>query len=174
VASEKGDAVVKYSTTVGDKTFVIDVNRENEVTVDGEVVPLNMISIDQATAYSLLLDHDSYEVLVDEESDDYQVLLGGHLFTAHVEDERARRLAQASRGFVPSSGEIQIKAPMPGLIVAIPVTEEQLVKKGDVLVVLESMKMENELKAPRDGSVSAVRVTRRQNVEQNQTLVVLS
>jgi len=165
---------VKYSTTVGGKTFSIDVNRENEVTVDGEVVPLNMISINQATAYSLLLNNDSYEVLVDEESGDYQVLLQGHLFNIHVEDERARRLAQASRGFTPASGEIQIKAPMPGLIAAIPVIEGQLVKKGDVLLVLESMKMENELKAPRDGSVSAVRVTSRQTVEQNQTLLVLS
>jgi biotin carboxyl carrier protein len=165
---------VKYSTTVGDKTFIIDVNRENEVTVNGEVAPLNMISIDQATAYSLLLNNNSYEILVDEESGDYQVLLQGHLFNVHVEDERARRLTQASRGFTPASGEIQIKAPMPGLIAAIPVTEGQLVKKGDVLIVLESMKMENELKAPRDGNVSAVRVTRRQNVEQNQTLVLLS
>jgi biotin carboxyl carrier protein len=165
---------VKYSTTVGDKTFIIDVNREEQVTVDGEVVPLNMISIDRATAYSLLLNHDSYEVLVDEESGDYRVLLSGHLFNVQVEDERARRLAQASRGFTPASGEIHIKAPMPGLIAAIPVNEGQLVKKGDVLIILESMKMENELKAPRDGSVSAVRVTSRQNVEQNQTLVTIT
>jgi len=171
--SKKG-GVVKYSTTVGDRTFIIDVNREQEVTVDGAVVPLDMISIDQATAYSLLLNNDSYEVLVDEESGDYRVLLSGHLFTVQVEDERARRLAQASRGFIPASGEIHIKAPMPGLIAAIPVNEGQLVKKGDVLVILESMKMENELKAPRDGSVSAVRVTSRQNVEQNQTLVTIT
>lgn len=165
---------MKYSTTVGHKTFLIDVNREDQVTVDGEVVPLNMISIDQATAYSLLLNNDSYEILVDEESGDYQVLLSGHLFYVHVEDERARRLAQASRGFTPASGEIHIKAPMPGLIVAIPVTEGQLVKKGDVLLVLESMKMENELKASRDGTVSVVRVQTRQSVEQNQTLVTIT
>ena len=165
---------MKYSTTVGDKTFLIDVNREDEVTVDGEVVPLNLISIDRATAYSLLLNNDSYEILVDEESGDYQVLLSGHLFYVHVEDERARRLAQASRGFTPASGEIHIKAPMPGLIVAIPVTEGQLVKKGDVLLVLESMKMENELKASRDGTVSVVRVKARQSVEQNQTLVTIT
>ena len=165
---------MKYSTTVGDRTFIIDVNREQEVTVDGAVVPLDMISIDQATAYSLLLNNDSYEVLVDEESGDYQVLLSGHLFNVQVEDERARRLAQASRGFIPASGEIHIKAPMPGLIAAIPVNEGQLVKKGDVLIILESMKMENELKSPRDASVSAVRVTSRQNVEQNQTLVTIT
>ena len=165
---------MKYSTAVGGKTFIIDVNRENQVTVDGETIPVDLISIDRATAFSLLLDNQSYEVLVNEESDEYQVLVLGHLFNVRVEDERARRLAQASRGFLPGSGEIQIKAPMPGLIVAVPVTEGQVVKRGDVLVVLESMKMENELKAPRDGTVSAVRVQTRQSVEQSQTLVTIT
>ena len=165
---------MKYSTTVGDKTFIIEVNRENEVTVGGEDVPVDLISIDRATAFSLLLDNQSYEVLVNEEGNDYQVMVLGHLFTVHVEDERARRLAQASRGFIPGGGEIQVKAPMPGLIVAIPVAEGQIVKRGDVLVVLESMKMENELKVPRDGTVTAVRVQLRQNVEQGQTLVTIT
>ena len=165
---------MKYSTTVSDKTFIIQVNRESEVTVDSETVPVDLISIDRATAFSLLLDNQSYEVLVNEEGNDYQVMVLGHLFTVHVEDERARRLAQASRGFIPGSGEIQVKAPMPGLIVAIPVTEGQIVKRGDVLVVLESMKMENELKAPRDGSVTAVRIQLRQNVEQGQALVTIT
>jgi biotin carboxyl carrier protein len=165
---------VKYSTAVGDKSFVIDVNRENEVTVDGEAIPVDFLSIDRAAAFSLLLDNHSYEVLVNEEGNEYQVLVLGHLFTVRVEDERARRLAQASRGFLPGSGEIQIKAPMPGLIVAVPVTEGQVVKRGDVLVVLESMKMENELKAPRDGIVSTVRVQVHQNVEQSQTLVTIN
>ena len=165
---------MKYSTTVGDKTFIVEVNREDQVTVDSENVPVDLISIDRATAFSLLLDNQSYEVLVNEEGNDYQVMVLGHLFTVHVEDERARRLAQASRGFIPSSGEIQVKAPMPGLIVAIPVAEGQIVKRGNVLVVLESMKMENELKAPRDGTVTAVRVQLRQNVEQGQTLVTIT
>jgi biotin carboxyl carrier protein len=58
--------------------------------------------------------------------------------------------------------------------VAVPVTEGQRVSKGQVVVVLESMKMENELKAPREGVVSAVKVQPRQAVEQNQVLIVLS
>jgi len=165
---------MKYSTTVGDKTFIIDVNRDGEVTVDEQVVPVDFLPIDRVTAYSLLLDNNSYEVIVNEEGNGYQVLVLGHLFTVRVEDERAQRLAQASRGFIPGSGEIQIKAPMPGLIVAVPAVEGQIVKRGDVLVVLESMKMENELKAPRDGSVTAVRVQTRQSVEQNQALVTIA
>ena len=165
---------MKYSTAVGDKTFIVDINRDGEVTVDGQTVPADFLSIDRATAYSLLLDNQSYEVIVNETDDDYQVLVLGRLFTVRVEDERVRRLAQASRGFIPGSGEIQIKAPMPGLIVAVLAVEGQIVKRGDVLVVLESMKMENELRAPRDGSVTAVRVQTRQSVEQNQALVTIA
>jgi len=62
---------------------------------------------------------------------------------------------------------------MPGLIVSIPVSEGQAVTKGQTIVVLESMKMENELKAPRDGTISSIKVTPRQSVEQGQPLVVL-
>ncbi len=166
---------MKYEATVGNQKFVVEVNREGQVTVDGETLPVDLYSIDQATAFSLLLGHDSYEVLVNEEEGDYQVLLQGYMFNVRVEDERARRLAlAASRGFIPGSGEIHIKAPMPGMIVAIPATPGQIVKKGDVLAILESMKMENELKAPRDGTVSAVRVQARQSVEQGQTLVTIT
>ncbi len=60
---------------------------------------------------------------------------------------------------------------MPGLVVAVPVEEGQAVKKGDVLVILESMKMQNELKSPRDGTVSRVRVEAGDNVEQKETLL---
>jgi biotin carboxyl carrier protein len=161
-------------TSVGDQTFIIDVNREDQVAVDGQTTPVDFYEIDQTKAFSLLLDHDSYEVMVSEQEGEYHVLLGGHLFHVRVEDERARRLAQAARSFAPASGEIQIKAPMPGMVVAVPVKEGQIVKKGDVLVVLESMKMENELKAPCDGTVSGVRVQSRQSVEQNQLLVTIT
>jgi biotin carboxyl carrier protein len=62
---------------------------------------------------------------------------------------------------------------MPGLIVAVRVSPGQEVKKGEALVILESMKMENELKAPRDGKIGAVRVEARQAVDQGQTLVTI-
>jgi biotin carboxyl carrier protein len=96
------------------------------------------------------------------------------LYQASVLDERARRLTQAGGGAGAHSGEATIKAPMPGLIVAVPASEGQAVKKGQTLVVLESMKMENELKAPRDGTVASVKVVPRQNVEQHQPLVILT
>jgi biotin carboxyl carrier protein len=63
---------------------------------------------------------------------------------------------------------------MPGSIVDVPVQEGQAVEEGSVLVILESMKMENELRAPRAGVVSQVRVQSGQNVEQNETLVAIT
>jgi biotin carboxyl carrier protein len=60
---------------------------------------------------------------------------------------------------------------MPGLVVTVPVSEGQPVEKGDVLVILESMKMQNELRSPRAGKVNRVRVKSGDNVEQRDTLL---
>ena len=60
---------------------------------------------------------------------------------------------------------------MPGLIVTVPVSEGQTVEKGDVLVVLESMKMQNQLKSPRPGEISRVQVKPGDSVEQRDTLL---
>jgi biotin carboxyl carrier protein len=60
---------------------------------------------------------------------------------------------------------------MPGLVVAIPVTDGQEVKKGQVILILESMKMQNELRSPRDGVMGRIRVKVGESVEQKQTLL---
>ena len=65
----------------------------------------------------------------------------------------------------------ELKAPMPGLIVDIRVQPGQAVQKGDPLLVLEAMKMENILKAPADGIVSGLKVALRDNVQKGQVLV---
>ena len=65
----------------------------------------------------------------------------------------------------------ELKAPMPGLIVDIRVQPGQAVQKGDPLLVLEAMKMENILKAPADGTVSSLKVSLRDNVQKGQVLV---
>jgi biotin carboxyl carrier protein len=163
---------MKYKTTVGDQEFDIEINREDEVIVNGRRVPVDFHWLEGRAIFSLLIEHDSHEALVEEHGDTYSVLLQGRMFDVHVEDER--RLARTSREFAVPSGEILFRAPMPGLMVTVPVTVGQAIQKGDVLAVLESMKMENELRAPRDGVVSAVRVRPGQSVMQDQVLLILS
>ncbi len=72
----------------------------------------------------------------------------------------------------PAAGE-NVCAPMPGTILSVNVSAGQAVKKGDVLCVLEAMKMENEIYAPRDGEVAAVSATKGEAVESGKVLVVL-
>jgi biotin carboxyl carrier protein len=82
-------------------------------------------------------------------------------------------LRVAAGGGVAETGEYHLKAPMPGLVVTIPVEEGQEIKKGQVLLILESMKMQNELKAPRDGVISRIKVKSGESVEQKQALLSL-
>ena len=72
----------------------------------------------------------------------------------------------------PAGGET-VSAPMPGNILAVNVQVGSAVKKGDVLLILEAMKMENEIMAPCDGTVSAVNVTKGSTVETGASLVVI-
>ncbi len=70
-------------------------------------------------------------------------------------------------------GEV-VKSPMPGNILKINVSQGQAVKEGDVLIVLEAMKMENEIVAPQDGTIASVNVSVGSQVEAGDTLVTLN
>ena len=71
------------------------------------------------------------------------------------------------------AGAETIKAPMPGTIMDIKVSGGQSVKKGDVLLILEAMKMENEIMAPRDGVVASVMTSKGAQVNSGDALVAL-
>ncbi len=81
--------------------------------------------------------------------------------------------AAAPKAVAPAAGANAINAPMPGTIVSVNVTAGQSVKKGDTLVVLEAMKMENEIMAPDDCVVAAVHVNKGDNVDSGTPLVSL-
>ena len=74
----------------------------------------------------------------------------------------------------PAGAGAQVKAPMPGTILDVKVQAGQSVKKGDVLVILEAMKMENEICAPSDGKITGVNVRKGDSVETQALLCTIA
>ena len=101
----------------------------------------------------------------------YRVTVNGTVYEVELEEltgsapvSAPAAPAAAPAPAAPAAGE-QICAPMPGNILAVNVTAGQAVKKGDVLMVLEAMKMENEIMCPRDGVVASVNTSKGASVE---------
>lgn len=162
---------MKYVVTIDDREYQIEILGEKRISLNGNVLNVDFQSISGQPIYSLIVDGRSYEAFVSQSHNEWQVMLLGRLYDARVEDERERRLRAASKSSAFDHLEFQLKAPMPGLVVAIPVNEGQTIEKGDVLVILESMKMQNELKSPRAGKVARIRVRPGASVEQKQVLL---
>ena len=109
----------------------------------------------------------------------YRVTVNGTVYEVELEEltgsvpvSAPAAPAAAPASAAPAAGE-QICAPMPGNILAVNVTAGQAVKKGDVLMVLEAMKMENEIMCPRDGVVASVNTSKGASVESGTLLCVL-
>ena len=164
---------MKYLTNVNGQTFEVEINQDGRVTINGEERHVDFTTISD-TLFSALIDNHSFEALVEERDGRYSVLMFGDLYDVEVADERKQRLLRSSANFEAAQGEITIRSPMPGLIVAVPIKDGQEIKQGDPLVVLESMKMENEIKAPRSGFVARVHVAQGDRVEQNKPLITIA
>jgi biotin carboxyl carrier protein len=126
------------------------------------------------SSFNILRNNRSFNVIVesfDPESNLFQLKVNGKLINVKTLD-RMQILLQ-SMGLDTTVGRKlnEIKAPMPGLVVRITVEEGAQVKKGDSLLVLEAMKMENVIKAPGDAVVGKIKVNAGQAVEKNQLLI---
>ncbi|MCI0521011.1 MAG: biotin/lipoyl-binding protein [Chloroflexi bacterium] len=162
---------MKYITTIGEREYAIEVLDETRILLDGVPYEVDFNTLSGQSVFSLLLDGVSYEAIVYSVEEGLQVLLHGMQYTAEVEDEREKRLRSSLGARIAEREEYHLRAPMPGLVVSVLVSEGQPVEKGEVLVILESMKMQNELKTPRAGTIARLRVHPGDSVEQRQTLL---
>jgi len=129
--------------------------------------------------YSLLIAGTSYEVFVrrlpqaDEQSSrTYEIQWNDQAFEVTVEDERTRLLEGLARAGT-ASGAAKVQAPMPGLVVQIPVAVGDTVEVGQTVIVLEAMKMENDLAAPIAGTVKELKVHKGDTVDNGQVLATI-
>ena len=162
---------MKYISTINDTEYLIEIIDERHITVNGRQISVDFNSVSGQPVYSLLVDGKSFEGFVYPGEEAWEVLLMGQQYPVTVEDEREKRLRAAAGSSVSEAGEYHLKSPMPGMVVTIPVEEGQEIEQGQVVLILESMKMQNELKSPRAGTVGRIRVKPGESVEQRQTLL---
>lgn len=164
---------MKYIASVEGESYEIEINEDGEILADGERLPADFMAVAEQSVYSLIFDDRSFEGYISPGPQGYEVLLRGKRYSVEVEDERARLLRKVGGAQVAAGGEFKLKSPMPGLVVDVPVEEGDQVSKGDNLIILESMKMQNELKAPRDGRVMRINASAGDSVQQDSVLIVL-
>ncbi len=123
--------------------------------------------------FIFILNGTSHLVHIIKENDLYHVHLDGAYFPVRVEDERSRELRNLVEHATQASSDQTILAPIPGLITNIKVKEGDSIQKGDGLIILEAMKMENEIKSESDGIVIKVMIKDGISVEKNQALLVI-
>lgn len=145
---------------------------DNEVlTVDDKPLEWDIEKINDFE-YHLLYNNTSYKMEIrEEENKTYTVKINGKKVSAAVKDKLDLLLEKLGLD-IADSGKLQsIKAPMPGLIVEIKVKEGDEVQKGDQLLILEAMKMENIIKSPGEGVVKSINIKTGDGVEKNQVLI---
>lgn len=160
---------------VNERTYEIDFeqNSTHEGQLNGQPFELDEVSEGEGR-YHVLWDNQSYRVEVleaDFESKNMTLRINGNKYEVEVRDQFDQLLRKLGLHNLGAAAVNEIKAPMPGLVLRIEAEAGASVAKGDALLVLEAMKMENVIKSPVDGEVKAIEVSRGDAVEKNQVLI---
>ena len=161
-----------FSVNLKESTFQVQ-NSEESILVNDRRLDWDLKWIDERTIHLIRGNESKVAELIsiDRETKSIRIRLGHQVATLSLKDRFDLLLEKMGMSSVGSGAVKDIKAPMPGLILDLKVKAGDEVKKGDVVLILEAMKMENIIKAPGDGVVKDVKVSLKQSVEKNQVLI---
>jgi biotin carboxyl carrier protein len=158
---------VKYYVTLQGDEYEVDLdalqNKHLRARVEGQEFDVQLSVVEHLQRYSVLLNRESFDVVVDSEGSEIHLQVGPYRLDMTVENERER--AARTIGAARPKGPATIHSSMPGVIRALLVAEGDSVEAGQPLLILEAMKMENEICAEQDGQVTRLIVTEGQAVE---------
>ncbi|GGE56252.1 biotin carboxyl carrier protein [Pedobacter psychrotolerans] len=156
------------------KNTVFNIEESNaKLSVNNQPVELDLINISASEAH-ILYQNQSFNVEVieaNQQDKTCKVKVNGTIYQTKVEDRFDQLLKNLGMDNLTSNKVLEMKAPMPGLVLKVLVDAGAEVKKGDNLLILEAMKMENILKSMTDGIVSKVLIKQGDKVEKNQILI---
>ena len=162
-----------YKVKVNDQ-FLFEVeNKESSFLVNGEPIQFDLSSIGNNVTHVLYQNKSFNTELVELNKADKtcKIKVNGNIYQISIEDQFDVLLKQLGLDNLTANKVSEIKAPMPGLVLKVLVEENAEVKKGDNLLVLEAMKMENILKSSADGVIKKVLIKQGDKVEKNQILI---
>ena len=141
--------------------------------IDGKVFEWDVIEI-KRNSFHIIKNNKSFTaevVKADYQTKSFVIKVNGNKYTVEAKDRYDELLHKLGLDNGTANKINEMKAPMPGLVLEIRVSEGATVKKGDAIIVLEAMKMENILKSPADGTIKKVNVKKGEAVEKNQVLI---
>ena len=164
-----------FIATLGEQTYTVEIEEIGKalyrVSVDGNEFLVDGKKTGR-TNYSLIVDNRSFETEVDHAEDEYRVLVDGRSYHVHLVDERRMRVGGAQPG-IELQGRQKVSVPMPGKVIAVLVSEGDTVEKGQGLVIVEAMKMENEVRSPIAGEIKEIKVKPGDAVEGGAILLIV-
>ena len=163
-----------YKAKVVEQTFEFEFSDEKALvgTVNGEA--FKMDTVQQGDVHHVLHKHGSYKVKMvhfDKENKTCVIQVNNNEYAVSLEDRFDAILHELGMDNINNQKVNELKAPMPGLVLSIMVQPGDTVVKGDGLMVLEAMKMENIIRTPADGIVRSLEVEKSDAVEKNQVLI---
>lgn len=159
---------------VNQSIFEIEKEKEKEnLKINGESLAWDIIKVGKDEFHILYQDR-SYNaeiIKADYTEKSFTIKINGNTYSLAAQDRFDLLLEKLGMGKAVSQKLNDLKAPMPGLIMEILVKEGDVVKKGDNLLILEAMKMENIIKSAGEGTIKTVRIQKGERVEKNQLLI---
>lgn len=140
--------------------------------IDGEPFVADARLVDGPSVMSLIVNKRCYEVTIANNGRGMLISTGGDEFEIRLEDELEHRTMAAVAPHLDHEVE-EVRAPMPGVVVAVEVNEGQQIEAGGPVVIVEAMKMQNEISTVGGGKVKQVLVKPGDVVESKQTLAVI-
>ncbi len=147
--------------------------KQKDLLIDGQVVDLDTLKLSE-NEYHVISNNRSFNIeLIKAElqSKEFEIKVNGNTYHLEAWDELDLLLEKLGMEKGADASVEDLKAPMPGLVIDINVEGGQEVKKGDALIILEAMKMENVLKAPADLTIKEISVQKGQTVDKNAVLI---
>jgi len=146
---------------------------ETEILVNGKSVPLGEVRADSRCGIAFHAGEKTYRAIYDRNQTENFVLFQGREYPVEIETERDRLLKRFEGMSHHGRHHAEIRASMPGLVVRVNSSEGDSVLRGQALLILEAMKMENEIRASADGVIKEILVQQGRAVEKGDLLIVL-